>query len=56
MVAHALNLSTLEAEAEDICKFQASMDYKTSSKTTRATEKSCHEKPKQTSKYINNAV
>jgi hypothetical protein len=49
LVAHAFNPSTWEAEAgrflRRISEFKASLVYKVSSRTARATEKSCLENP-----------
>ena len=47
MVAHAFNPSTREAEA-DLCEFEASLVYKASSGTARATQKNPILKNKQT--------
>jgi hypothetical protein len=39
VVAHTFNLSTLEARGRRISEFEASMVYKVSSKTARATQR-----------------
>jgi hypothetical protein len=41
MVAHTFNPSTREAEAGGFREFEASLVYKVSSRTARATEKPC---------------
>jgi hypothetical protein len=46
MVAHTFNPSTWETEAGGFLSFEASLVYKVSSRTARATEKPSLEKPK----------
>ena len=52
MEVHAFNPSTQEAEAGRSLEFEASLIYKASSRTARATEKPCL-KNKQTNKQTN---
>ena len=44
MVAHAFIPSTGEAEQVDLCEFEASLVYRVSSRTARATERPFLEK------------
>jgi hypothetical protein len=46
LVAHAFNLSTGEAGGRQISEFEASLKYRVSSRTARATQRNCLEKPK----------
>jgi hypothetical protein len=39
MVAYAFDPSTWEAEADDLCEFEARLVFKVSLRTTRATQK-----------------
>lgn len=49
VVAYAFNPSTGEAEARQVSEFEASLVYRVSSRTARATQKkTCFKKPNQT--------
>ena len=50
MVAHAFNPSTQEAEAREISEFEASLVYKVSSRTPRATQRNPVSKNQETTK------
>jgi hypothetical protein len=52
MVAHTFNPSTWEAEAGRFLEFEASLVYRVSSRTARAAEKPCLEKPKKKKKLF----
>ena len=52
VMAHALNPSTLEAEAGDLCEFEASLVYKASSRTARATQRNLSKEQKEEKKEI----
>jgi hypothetical protein len=47
---HAFNPSSRDAEAGDLCEFEASLVYRMSSRTARATQKNPVLKNKQTNK------
>jgi hypothetical protein len=53
VVAHAFNPSTWEARGRPISEFEASLVYKVSSRTARATEKHCLKEPKKKKKKKN---
>jgi hypothetical protein len=50
LVAHAFNLSTWEAEAGNLCEFEARLVYRLSSRTVRATQRNPISKKKQQKK------
>jgi hypothetical protein len=52
MVAHTFNPSTWEAEAGRFLEFEASLVYRVSSRTARAAENPCLEKPKKKKKLF----